>query len=153
MNVDAKTLTEAVERMIDLNAQVPAIGAEFIARGAMGIIGFAYELHHAGWYGCEQHLRQLARSALRGRFDPAERAKAIVAGDVQEDLFPETLQERYPRAHHNGDDFEYVKRTHLSEGDYVYNVARMRRVATSLQRHANTLEAEQFEKFGRPNAA
>ena len=80
------------------------------------------------------------------RFDPV----AIADDDADPDLFPETLQERYPIARKRGEDPTYRRLDELEEADVSYNTGRMRKAASALDRHADRLEAWWD---GRPKAA
>jgi hypothetical protein len=117
----------------------------------MEIIKFRYTLHNAGWYGCYQHMLQLARGQLRGRFDPEARAEAYISG--QSELFDDALQDRYPRRprrDRNGvwSEPEYVLREHLAEDDCWFNIDRLEHTAVALTRHQRALREETVERFG-----
>lgn len=81
-------------------------------------------------------LRQIARSLLRGKFEPEKQEEA-----EQHELFPK-LQARYPAAHNkNASEPVYVKLECLTDDDISWNVARLRAEAQSKQEHADALEA------------
>lgn len=130
-------LSEVVERVIELHASLKDISPVWIATQAMVLIEFPRTLHRLGYLGCHLELRQIARGKLRKRFDPV----AIADDDADPDLFPETLQERYPIARKRGEDPTYRRLDELEEADVSYNTARMRKAASALDRHADRLEA------------
>jgi hypothetical protein len=148
---DRDVLSDAVARMIDITREEASVAPDSIASGAMEVIKFRYDLHNAGWYGCYQHMLQLARDRLRGRFDPEARAAIYLAG--QSELFDDALQDRYPRAPRREPDGswaepEYVLRNYLSEDDCWFNIDRMEHVAGALTRHHRALREETVERFG-----
>jgi hypothetical protein len=148
---DRDALSDAIGRMIDLQKAVVSVAPDSIATGAMEIIKFRYAMHNAGWHGCYQHMLQLARERLRGRFDPEARAKAYLAG--QSELFDDALQDRYPRAPRREADgslaeAEYILREQLSEEDRWFNIDRLDLTADALRRHRNALRAETIKRFG-----
>jgi hypothetical protein len=114
----------------------------------MCAIKFKPELHRLGYAGCHLQVRQMARGVLRRDFDPEERVAASVEGE--DDLFPETLQDRYPRRGKHGEEPVYVLREQMTGNDVGYNVARMRRGGRALLKHADALEAWDHD---RPRAA
>jgi len=148
---DRDALSDAIGRMIDMHGTSLTIAPDSIATGAMAAIRFDYGLHNAGWYGCYQHMLQLARDRLRGRFDPEARAEIFLAG--QSELFDDALQDRYPRAPRRLPDGkwaepEYVLRNYLSEDDCWFNIDRLEHTAGALTRHRNALRQETVERFG-----
>lgn len=143
---EGDALADAVRRMYEINRFVVAIDPEFLANGAMEIIRFDKALHPVGWVGCNLHCRQLARAFCRRNFDTA--AAALAGEVVNGDLFPDTLQDRYPRQPQKGKEPEYVLRDHLSEDDRWFNIDRLRSAAGALQRHARALESETLATFG-----
>src|SRR5262249_7252636 len=136
---DEDQLSAAVQRVIDKHLDVPEISPSWIATQVMVEIEFPRTLHALGYIGCHLQVRQLARHKLRRRFDP--RAVIEAAIEEGEDLFPETLQERYPRRSRVGEEPVYVFRTLLADDDLTYNVERMRRGGRALLKHADALEA------------
>jgi hypothetical protein len=148
---DRDALSDAIARMIDLNKAATSIAPDTIAAGAMKIIRFSYTLHNAGYYGCYQHMLQLARERLRGKYDPDARAQAYLAG--QTELFSETLQDRYPRRPRRNLDGswaepEYVLRDNLSEADRWFNIDRLQHVSSAASKHCDALRAETVRLFG-----
>jgi len=143
---EGSELVDAVRRMYEINRFVVAIDPEFLANGAMEIIQFDRSVHQLGWVGCNLHLRQVARAFCRRNFDAA--ASAASGDTVNGDLFPDTLQDRYPRQSQKGKEPMYVLREHLSEDDRWYNIDRLLSVADALQRHAQALQIETEATFG-----
>lgn len=141
---EGDVLADAVRQMYEINHRVVAIDPEFLANGAMDIIGFGKSLHPVGWLGCNLYCRQLARAFCRRNFDAAAHAGEAVNGE----LFPDTLQDRYPCIPQKGKDPTYVLREHLSEADRWFNIDRLRVVASALQKHARALEIETEAMFG-----
>lgn len=94
------------------------------------------------WLGLEQ-LKQFARKALSGRFDP----KAS-GGDDEEPSLPGVftrLQPRYPVPRQGGDEPEYKLRHLLTPLERAWNVRRLRSASVSFAKHADALEAEGLE--------
>jgi hypothetical protein len=149
---DADALSDAVEEMIGINKASVSIAPDHIARGALDIIGFAYATHNAGWYGCYQHLLQLTRERLRGKFDPKARAQAFLDGQLE--IFGDTLQDRYPRKRVRDawtgawSEPEYVLRDRLSEEDRWANIDRLDQVARGSTKHSEALRAETIGLYG-----
>jgi len=143
---EGDVLADAVRRMYEINRFVVAIDPEFLANGAMEIIRFDKSLHPVGWVGCNLHCRQIARAFCRRNFDSA--AAALAGELVNGDLFPDTLQERYPRIPQKNKVPMYVLREQLSEDERWYNIDRLRHAAKALQKHARALESETLATFG-----
>jgi hypothetical protein len=143
---EGDVLADAVRRMYEINRFVVAIDPEFLANGAMEIIRFDKTLHPVGWFGCNLHCRQIARAFCRRNFDAS--ASALAGEAINGDLFPDTLQDRYPRILQKGKEPMYVLREHLSEADRWFNIDRLGSTAQALQRHARALETETVAQFG-----
>jgi len=148
---DRDALTDAVSRMIDAHGTSITIAPDSIATGVMTIIRFDYATHNSGWYGCYQHVLQLARERLRGKFDPEARAKLFLDGQI--DLFDDTLQDRYPRRPRRKSDgswheAEYILRDHLEEDDAWFNVDRLSQISKAANKHRMALEADTIKRFG-----
>ena len=135
---DEEKLAQAVQAIIERHADLVAISPAWVATAAMQAIEFPRDLHELGYAGCHLELRQMARSKLRRQFDPVARSEDVA--DYGEDLFPDTLQDRYPRRPRRACEPEYVQRTRMSRDDLSYNVERMRRAGSALLRHADALE-------------
>ena len=79
--------------------------------------------------------RQIARDFCRKRIVDDETAD-------RDDLFPGSLQHRYPKKpSHKGEEPVYVLRDLMTDDDITYNVARLRDEADSKLVHADALEA------------
>lgn len=148
---DRDALGEAIARAIELHGTSISIAPDSIATAAMAVIRFGYALHNAGWYGCYQHMLQLTRERLRGRFDPEARAKAYAEG--QTELFSDALQDRYPiapkrRADGSWQEPEYVLLDYLSEYDSWFNVDRLAHIAVAASKHRDALRERTVERFG-----
>lgn len=139
---DSTLLYETISRVYSSHTDRPSINPAWLATETMVEIGFPRALHPLGYLGCHLQLRQMARQFCRKHFDPTEVA--------ENDLFPETLQQRYPQVSPNVDaDPEYVLLNLLCEADVDFNVARLRKEARAKLRHADALEAWGLRKFGR----
>jgi len=136
---DEEQLYIEVRTVIEKHRATPAISPAWIATQVMCAIHFKPELHRLGYVGCHLQIRQMTRQELRRRLDPIEAIEASVRGE--DDLFPETLQERYPKKTHPHEEPVYVLRDEMSDEDVAFNVARMRRGGRALLKHADALEA------------
>src|SRR3954465_14804194 len=132
-----RQLVDAVVRVIDRYQKEKAerISPAWVATQAMIQIRFPRTLHEIGYVGCHLEMRQIARQKLRRWFDPNEKVKASVDGE--DDLFPETLQDRYPIPAGKGKEPVYVLRNLLRKPQVKFNVERMRRGGRALMRHAD----------------
>jgi hypothetical protein len=139
-------LYAAVQKVIDDYHLVGEVSPSWIATQVMTDIEFPRSLHTLGYVGCHLEIRQIARQKLRRAHDPYAKVQASIAGD--DDLFPETLQERYPLPPKPGDEPVYALRDLLSRSDVQYNVERMRRGGRALLKHADALEAWDAERSG-----
>lgn len=141
---ESDRLAEEVARACDFNASVTSIDPAMIADRVMASIEAVFEDNPLEWVGCHLHVRQLARSYLRGRFAPESKQN----GDSENDLFPETLQDRYPCRPRPESEPVYTLRSSLSEEDRWYNIDRLRKTAVALVKHSNAFEAETIAIFG-----
>lgn len=94
-----------------------------------------------------EHLKQMARTALRRRFDKTE-APEVDQGE----LFSGQLQQRYPVPTKAGDDPLYKRLEDLSETELAWNEARLGKAADALVAHRRALSAYRLERFGRAAA-
>lgn len=86
-----------------------------------------------------EHLKQMARGVLSGRYDTsADNSEAY--GD-QGSLFSGHLQDRYPVPRKRGDDPEYVKLSALTKSEWEWNVRQLRKAGRARLSHADALEA------------
>jgi|SRR5215471_3752044 len=132
---EEEQLAATVERVIELYRATKDVSPAWVATQAMTLIEFPRELHPLGYVGCHLELRQIARGKLRRRFDP----EAIADDDADPDLFPETLQERYPLPRKPGEEPRYRLLDNLTDADVRFNVNRMEKAGAALLRHARRL--------------
>lgn len=137
-------LYAAVQTVIDDYQDAGEVSPSWLATQVMDKIEFPRSLHALGYVGCHLEIRQIARQKLRRAHDPNARVEASVEGE--DDLFPETLQERYPRQPRPPEEPIYAKRDLLTRADVQYNVERMRRGGRALLKHADALEAWDAER-------
>lgn len=96
-----------------------------------------------------EHLKQIARRELRGRFDADGEANEAHQGD----MFSEHLQDRYPIQHAAESEPQYKLRALLTDDEIDFNIAQLRRSATARQRHADALQAWRDSRGERRAAA
>jgi len=140
---EEEELALAVQKAIDHCGDDEEISPAWVATQVMTDIEFSRSLHRLGYAGCHLELRQMARVRLRKRFDPADAEE-----DPQQEMFPSTLQKRYPRRPRANEEPVYAPIHSLSDDDIAFNVERMRRGALALQKHANRLEAWNANRRG-----
>lgn len=127
-------LYDAVKSAYESLADSDIVNPSWLATMAMDLIGFQRDRHELAYLGCHLHFRQLARGFCRKSFDPVD-AK-------EDDLFPETLQGRYPRPPRADDaEPEYILRDLMTDADVAFNVTRLRKEALAKKAHADALEA------------
>jgi hypothetical protein len=126
--------TDTVGRIIDERREQKIVSPSWVATEALAVIEPnletarpAYELSHAT-------LRQIARSLLRGKFEPND------SSEEKHDLFPD-LQKRYPIKKASGEEPVYVVLEEMSDADIAFNVKRLRQEGAQKIRHADALEA------------
>jgi hypothetical protein len=141
---DEEQLYAAVQKVIDDYHLVGEVSPSWIATQVMADIEFPRSLHALGYVGCHLEIRQIARQKLRRAHDPYDKVKASVEGE--DDLFPETLQDRYPRQPRPPEEPIYALRDLLTRADVQYNIERMRRGGRALLKHADALEAWDAER-------
>lgn len=139
---DGDELARVIATIYERNRELPSISPAWLATAGMQTIRFPRTLHALGYVGCHLQLRQIARKYCRKAFDPVDGAD----GEGQEEMFPETLQERYPLRPKRGEEPQYVMLEFLSDQDVDYNIARMRRASLALQKHSDALEAWKRER-------
>lgn len=137
---EGKELYDMVAKVCTDWQDVDIISPILVANTVMSDMDFGRDLHRLGYIGCNLTLRQIARTHLRQKFDPADSANA------DDDLFPDTLQERYPRRPKLGQEPVYVLRALLTGEDIEYNATRMEQSGAALIRHASALR-----EYGRLN--
>jgi hypothetical protein len=139
---EGSELYAVIRGVYERHRDQPSINPTWLATEAMVSIEFDRTMHDLGWIGCHLQFRQIARSFCRRHFDPTEA--------VETDLFPETLQDRYPlQVQAPGEEPQYVLLNLLNEADARFNIARLRKEAEAKLRHADALEIWASRKFGR----
>lgn len=142
MKREDASLYEIIGAIYERHSAESMVQPSWMATLAMQEIGASREVNPSWYLAAHLQFRQIARSFCQKRFDPVENAS--------DDLFPGTLQERYPRAPNSTtDEPVYVLQDQLVDADVIYNVARMRKTALSLMKHADALEAWAAHKFGK----
>lgn len=142
MSVES-SLTEIAARIIDLRRDQIGISPSWVATEAMLVVDPDRSSPELAYFGCHLHVRQIARSLLRAKFEPDDPHR----GEVH-DLFPD-LQPRYPKAGSaKSEEPEYMLLEHMTLKDIDYNVARLRSEANAKLHHADALEA-----FGQSRSA
>lgn len=131
---ETDALSAAIAKVIDRHKDEPSISPSWVATEAMKLIGFASRIHPVGYIGCHLQLRQLSRQQLGKKFDPVDLA-------TEDEMFPETLQKRYPLRPRPGEEPVYILLENLPDEDAAWNVVRMRRQSLALQKHSDALEA------------
>lgn len=131
-------LWNVTREVLDKNKAATTISPAWVATQVMWHIQFFPALHRLGYVGCHLQVRQIARELLR-KHDPIEQIKDAVAG--QSELFPDTLQEHYPKRRKKSEEPVYVQREAMTDDDVAYNVDRMRKGGSALLKHADALEA------------
>lgn len=142
---EAAELWGVISAIGELSRARSSISPAWMATEAMQRIEFPRDLHPVGYIGCHLTFRQIAREWLRKKFDPTA---AAVAADTTEEMFPETLQDRYPLRPRPREEPVYVLLRDLPDGDLAYNVRRMRSAALALQKHADALETYGINRRG-----
>lgn len=89
---------------------------------------------HVQWASLE-HLKQLARKALAGRYDADSEDNDAHQGE----LFSH-LQDRYPVPREKGADPIYKLRVHMSRQELQWNVNQLRKSARARLLHADALQ-------------
>lgn len=93
---------------------------------------------HVGYTSVE-HLKQMSRAELAGKYSPAARAEQL-AHD-QADMFGELLQERYPLPVKRGAEPQYKRREFMSIVELDWNIAHIEKCGQALLQHADALRA------------
>jgi hypothetical protein len=133
-------LYAVTRQIIERQREAATVSPTWIATHVMCEIRFKPQLHHLGYAGCHLQIRQMARQELRRKHDP----NAVIIDQLtsgQDDFFPETLQDRYPRRTAHGEEPVYVLRDLMTDADVEWNMNRMRRGGEALLKHADALRA------------
>lgn len=131
-----ETIVADLHGLIDDHAGADIISPASVALALQqryGLVG----VHAAINYGSLQHFKQMARQALRGRFD----SEGDLSEAYQGELFSGHLQVRYPVPHKQGDDPTYKLRESLTDAEVRWNVQALQRSADARMKHARALEA------------
>jgi hypothetical protein len=111
----AASIAEAVGAAYEKHKEAGDVSPAWLATLAMMEIEFPRELHEPGYLGCHLYLRQIARGLCGKKFDPVQAIK-------EDDLFPETLQQRYPKKPSKNDEEPVYRLLNLlSADDVTYN--------------------------------
>jgi hypothetical protein len=133
---EATELWDVIDRLLEIHRAKKELSATWFATEGMKLLNFTATDNRPVYWGCHMALREIARARFRGKWDPA-----VAVLEASDDLFPETLQERYPLKPKRGEERRYVLLEFLPDADLWYNVARLRKASRALQRHADALEA------------
>lgn len=129
-------LREIIARIINRRRDEIKISPAWVATEAMKEMDPKRMSPALVYLGCHLELRQIARSELRGQFEP----EGEIEPAAQDDLFPE-LQWRYPAVRSRSyEEPEYVLREEMSAADLEFNLKRMRSEAATKLRHCDALE-------------
>lgn len=90
-------------------------------------------------YASIEHFKQMARHALRARFDDDGEENPAYTG--QGELFSNRLQERYPVPRKADEDPVYKRLEDLTRDELRWNVRSLRRSADARLAHADALDA------------
>jgi hypothetical protein len=133
MNTDGSKFYEIIGAIYERHKDQSEVSPSWLATAGMMEIGFGRDLHHLGYIGCHLHLRQVSRAFCRKKFDPLEST---------DDLFPETLQHRYPKKPTDSDEEpKYVLLEGLLEEDVLFNIGRLEKDAHARLKHADAMRA------------
>lgn len=147
---DLEELGRMVARAIENSQTQTDISPAWIATEVLVVLGWTVggglrRAHPMIYQASHLCLREVARQQLR-RHDPVEEAREAMRTGVGDDLFPDTLQWRYPIAKQDGDQPLYRLRDELTDDDVAFNSGRMRRMSVSLARHADALDVWHAER-------
>jgi hypothetical protein len=132
---EGQELWDVIFAIYDKHRKQSRISPAWLATEGMVAIDFSRSTHELGYIGCHLQLRQIARQFCGQHFDPIHRQAPA------DDLFPETLQERYPVKTPEGEDPEYILLEEMDDDDFDFNIERMERRARSLLKHVDALRA------------
>ncbi|HTB46649.1 MAG TPA: hypothetical protein VK741_23730 [Acetobacteraceae bacterium] len=143
---EARELWETIDRLFELHRYKRELSATWFATEGMKLLSFDPTDNRPVYWGCHLALREIARAKFRGHWDPVE----VIRQAIEDDLFPETLQERYPLRAKKGEERVYVLLEHLPDADLAYNVERLRRTGRAYLKHSDALEAWGKQRVRRP---
>jgi hypothetical protein len=90
-------------------------------------------------YTSREHLKQMARKELAGRFEPDGEKNS--AHEDQTDLFGDVLQVMYPIEREKGTEPIYKKRESLTDAQVTWNIWQLKKSADARNKHADALQA------------
>lgn len=129
-------ITHDLQRLIEV-ADADIITPASLAMAVQHQYGAGLEPHIA--YTSLEHLKQMARRALAGRYGADSDDSEVIQGE----LFSGHLQERYPLPRAGGHEPSYKRRDALTSDEVAWNVGTLRRAADARVAHADALEAWQ----------
>jgi len=139
--MDAKTHSEIVEVMEGQLRAMPAgpVTAQSLAVIALQVWLQADTERHIE-HGAREHFKQIARGVLAGRYGKGRKAAHREEQlPLNDELFGDSLQERYPRKHQRDEEPAYVPIGMASDADLWWNVEQMRSASGGLLRHVDAL--------------
>lgn len=133
-----ETLSNDITRCIALQAGCAILSPAAIAVACLEQHGAA-ELDPVIRYAAYEHIKNMARKALAGRFaiDGTDNA----AYDEQGELFTGHLQDRYPIPRKQDEEPVYKLRDELTDDEVEWNVGMLKRSARARLKHADALQA------------
>jgi hypothetical protein len=93
-------------------------------------------------YSSLEHLKQMSRHALAGRYDPDGEQNEAHQGE----MFSGHLQDRYPVPRVKGAEPVYKLLKELNVSEVEWNIAQLRKSADARLRHADALRAWAFDR-------
>lgn len=143
---EADRLIALARRIVTDNRARPRISPKWVASQVMDRLDPGQKIqvsHHDIWIGAHMTVRQIARAILAHRYWDGTEPDP----DEQPDLFP-GLQWRYPKAHANEEDAEYVLLDLMTTEDVAWNCARLTAEGEAKIKHAAALEAWNAKRRG-----
>lgn len=140
--------TDAINGVILNSSNQIRLMPSWIANEAFQILDPQGESPYPIRVAATEHLKQIARQQLRGKFEPDTDDDI-----VQHEMFP-GLQDRYPAAKSDKDgEPVYVSLPLLTDEDIAWNVQRLRREGKTKLQHATRLERFGQDRAGKKQAA
>lgn len=133
-----ESIVADINRIVGDMGDCAIIAPDSVARACMARYGSdALDARIA--YASLEHFKQMARKALRGRFD--EKGDDNAAYRDQGELFSGHLQDRYPLPRKGDEEPNYKLRSELTDDEARWNIRSLRRSADARMAHADALEA------------
>jgi hypothetical protein len=129
-------VTTQIQREIDSFGEVIVLSPTVVALAVQKHFSNAQLEPHIA-YASLEHLKQLARRSLAGRYDPEGDDNKAHQGD----MFSGHLQERYPIPRAKDDEPQYKQRTALTDDELQWNCDQLCKSANARLRHADALRA------------